>query len=175
MPLHPSAQALLAQMAAAGRPPAAELSVAEVRQGYRLSAALAGAPPPVHGVQDLRVPVSGDQIKARLYVPGAAAPQPGLVYYHGGGWVIGDIETHDVTCRHLANLTGCSVVSVDYRLAPEHKFPTAAEDAYAAFSWVVANAARLGLDPARVAVGGDSAGGNLAAVVALMVCGRGDH
>ncbi len=105
--------------------------------------------------------------------PGGPGPHPALVYYHGGGWVIGDLYTHDGLCRSLTNAARCLVVSVDYRRAPESKYPVAAEDSYAALCWVVANAARLGLDPRRVAVGGDSAGGNLATVAALMARARG--
>jgi acetyl esterase len=96
-----------------------------------------------------------------------------LVYFHGGGWVIGSLDTHDNSCRTLANSTGAIVVSIDYRLAPEHKFPAPLEDCYAAASWVVANAASLGGDAERVAIGGDSAGGNLTAAVALMARDKG--
>jgi len=121
-------------------------------------------------VEALELPGPARPIGARLYTPprqGAPAsgqdPSPLLVYFHGGGWVIGDLDTHDDPCRFLAANAGVKVLSVDYRLAPEHPFPAAAEDALAAYDWAVANAGRLGADPSRVAVGGDSAGGNLAA------------
>jgi acetyl esterase len=103
----------------------------------------------------------------RAYSPGGPGPHPALVYYHGGGWVIGDLHTHDGLCRSLTNAARCAVLSVDYRLAPESKYPVAVEDSYAALLWIAANADRLGIDRRRIAVGGDSAGGNLATVVAL--------
>jgi acetyl esterase len=118
------------------------------------------------------VPVAGGEITVRVYTPVGAAPHPGLVFYHGGGWVIGDLDTHDGICRSLANAADCAVASVDYRMGPEHRYPVAAEDAYAAYRWVRDGASRLGIDSARVAVGGDSAGGNLAAVVSLMARDR---
>jgi acetyl esterase len=111
------------------------------------------------------------QIPLRLYRPAGvsdATPLPVYVYFHGGGWVIGDLESHDVLCRQLTAESGACVIAVDYRLAPEHKFPAAADDAWAATRWIVGHAAELGVDAGRLAVGGDSAGGNLAAVVALM-------
>jgi acetyl esterase len=126
----------------------------------------------VPAVADHRVPVEGGEITVRLYAPAGVGPHPVLVYYHGGGWVIGDLYTHDGLCRSIVNAAGCAVASVDYRLAPEFKFPVAVEDSYAALRWVAANGPRLGLDSARLAVGGDSAGGNLAAVMALLARDR---
>jgi len=126
----------------------------------------------VPAVADHRVPVTGGEITVRVYKPAGMGPQPVLVFYHGGGWVIGDLYTHDGICRSIVNAAGCAVASVDYRLAPEFKYPVPVEDSYAGLLWVVANATRLGLDSARIAVGGDSAGGNLAAVMALLARDR---
>ncbi len=134
-------------------------------------ATMARPPIPMARVESLQVPGQGGPIPARLYVPGglpAEQPTPLLVYYHGGGWVIGDLDTHDGVCRFLAAAAGTAVLSLEYRLAPEHPFPAAVEDAWAGFAWAEANAAQLNVDPARIAVGGDSAGGNMAAVVSLL-------
>jgi acetyl esterase len=128
-------------------------------------------------VRDLAAPGPAGPIPLRLYRPqGSTAQQalPVLVYYHGGGWVIGDLDTHDTVCRQLANGAGCAVVAVDYRMGPEHRFPAAVDDCIAATRWVRAQAASLGLDGTRLAVGGDSAGGNLAAVVAIAARDAGD-
>jgi len=149
------------------------MSVEEARASARVEAETTdGQPPlPMARIEALQVPGHAGPIPARLYVPGnlpAATAAPLLVYFHGGGWVIGDLDTHDGVCRFLAAAAGTAVLSVDYRLAPEHPFPAAVEDAWASFAWAVANAAGLGIDPARIAVGGDSAGGNLAAVVSLL-------
>jgi acetyl esterase len=119
-------------------------------------------------VKDIDIPGPAGPIPARVYSPDIPTPAPVLVYYHGGGWVLGDLEGGDPVCRSLANQAQCMVVSVDYRLAPEAKFPAAVEDCYAAAAWVSTNAAELGVDPGRIAVGGDSAGGNLAAVISQM-------
>lgn len=124
--------------------------------------------PPVATEADHRVAVAGGEITVRAYVPRADGPLPCYVYFHGGGFWLGTLEQSDHLCRAVAADAGCAVMSVDYRLAPEHKFPTAVEDAYASLLWVVDHAAELGIDPSRLAVGGGSAGGNLAAVVALM-------
>ena len=125
-------------------------------------------PPPGVTSEDHRVPVAEGEITVRAYTPpGAAAVLPALVYFHGGGWVLGGLDSHHGTCSRLSAAAGCRVFSVDYRMAPEHRFPTALEDCDAAFSWVLANADRLGVDPARVAAGGDSAGGNLTAALCI--------
>jgi acetyl esterase len=126
---------------------------------------------PMARVEALEIPGPAGTIDARLYVPfasAAATSPPLLVYYHGGGWVIGDLETHDSPCRFLAHHAGAQVLAVDYRLAPEHPFPAGAEDAIAAYAWVSENAARFGTEPGKIAVGGDSAGANLAAVTCLL-------
>lgn len=128
----------------------------------------------IYRAEDRRIAVeNGSEIPVRIYAPQASTQLGVLVYFHGGGWVLGGLDSHDGICRDLANGAGCLLVSVDYRLAPEHKFPAAPEDCYAATKWVAENAASIGGDPARIAVGGDSAGGNLAAVVALMARDRG--
>ena len=150
---------------------------AEARAERRQEAqTVAHRPPiPMARVEQLEVSGLAGAIGARLYVPPPPAqePPPLLVYYHGGGWVIGDLETHDDPCRFLASNSGAAVLAVDYRLAPEHPFPAAVEDAEAAYVWASANAERLGADPNRVAVGGDSAGANLAAATCLLARDRG--
>src|SRR5712671_335505 len=130
-------------------------------------------PEEIYRAENRHIPGVAGDIPVRIYTPEGNAPMGVLVYYHGGGWVLGDLESHDRVCRALANRGGCVTVSVDYRLAPEHVFPAAAEDCYAATKWVAENAASLGADGARLAVGGDSAGGNLAAVVSMMARDRG--
>jgi acetyl esterase len=133
-----------------------------------LTTAMAGPPIALQNVEDRTIPGPGGAIAVRIYTPEGQAPFPGLVFFHGGGWVVGDLDTHDSPCRQLAKKAGCVVVSVAYRLAPEHKFPAAVDDGYAATQWVATHATQLGIDLQRIAVGGDSAGGNLAAVIAQM-------
>ena len=173
MPLDPQAQRVADAMAALNLKPVESSTPGEARESIRARTAALGPVPDVAAVADHRVRVAGGEITVRAYSPGGPGPHPALVYYHGGGWVIGDLYTHDGLCRSLTNAARCAVLSVDYRLAPESKYPVAAEDSYAALLWTVNNAARLGIDPRRVAVGGDSAGGNLATVVGLMARERG--
>jgi acetyl esterase len=173
MPLDPQAKALLDQLAALGIQPLSSMSVPDARRAMELMASMRPEPPPIQSASDRRIPGPAGEIPVRVYTPSGTAPFPLLVYFHGGGWVLGSIDTHDGVCRELANAAGCVVVSVDYRLAPEHKFPAAVEDCYAATQWASAHAGELGADLRRLAVGGDSAGGNLAAAVSQMARDRG--
>ena len=173
MPLDPQAQRVIDAIAALNLKPVEESTPAEARESIRTRTAALGPFPDVAAVADHRVPVAGGEITVRAYSPGGRGPHPALVYYHGGGWVIGDLYTHDGLCRSLTNAARCAVLSVDYRLAPESKYPVPVEDSYAALLWIVANADRLGIDRRRIAVGGDSAGGNLATVMALLSRDRG--
>jgi acetyl esterase len=149
-------------------PPLSSLTPQEARAVIAEMVALGGESGPVGEVRDHVVPVDGGSIALRTYVPAGAGLHPIVVFFHGGGWVIGDLDSHDPMCRHLCAGADCLVASVDYRLAPEHGFPTAPRDSLVALRWVVAHAEQLGGDPTRVAVCGDSAGGNLSAVVSLM-------
>ncbi|MGF1453873.1 MAG: alpha/beta hydrolase [Alphaproteobacteria bacterium] len=168
MPLNPQVEAILAQLAENPTPPITELAPPDARALYKaMSAATDTRDIPIGKVINGTFPGPDGDVPYRLYSPVAAVSvMPGLVYYHGGGWVIGDLDTHDSLCRDLANASGCRVFAVDYRLAPEHPFPAAVDDAMAALQFVNDNAPDLGIDPNALAVGGDSAGGNLAAVVA---------
>jgi acetyl esterase len=171
MPLDPQAQQVLEQIAALGLPPNHLVSPSQARINMKSRPRIAG--PEVARVEDRLIPGPGVDIPVRIYTPPGAGPFPILVWFHGGGWVVGDLETADPTARHLTVGAKCVVISVDYRLAPETKFPGAADDCYAATVWAAQQATRLNGDPSKIAVGGDSAGGNLAAAVALMARDRG--
>ncbi|MCX7169545.1 MAG: alpha/beta hydrolase fold domain-containing protein, partial [Proteobacteria bacterium] len=160
--LDPQTKNLLGLIEASGLPPFHLLSPAEARVAYnKRKQATQPAPAAVAEVSDINMPAQGGALRLRLYRPTSApaTPEPALVYYHGGGWTIGDLESHDVLCRDLALQSGCVVIAVDYRLAPEHRFPAAVEDALAAYRWIRGEAAVLGIDAGRLAIGGDSAGG----------------
>src|SRR5438105_28807 len=157
MPLDPQAQALIASVA--GGKPVEQMTPQEMRDALEERVRLTGGPPePVDQVVPGVVPGPAGPIVVRIYTPkGGQAALPGLVYLHGGGWARGSLQTHDIVCRSLANGAGCVVVSVDYRMAPEHRFPAAFEDSLAATRWVAEHAAELGIDPRRLAVGGGRA------------------
>ncbi len=172
MPLDPDAQRVLALMQASGRPPVEQLPPEEARRNFSAGRAVM-QPKPEHvgGLYDTTAPGPDGPVPVRVYR--GIGTDPGetlaaMVYCHGGGWVLGDLDSHDGVCRHLANRAGICVISVDYRLAPEHRFPAALDDAAAVLRWAEAEAADLRIDPARLALGGDSAGGNLAASLAIM-------
>ncbi len=171
--LDPDVATILAEIAAAGAPPTHQLSPAEARAGLQeMVDQRGGERVAVAAVTERTVPGPAGAIPIRIYKPRVAEDLPILLFCHGGGWVLGDLETHDRLCRLLAIGADCLVVAVDYRLAPEDPFPAAPEDCYAALAWVAAHGASLGGDPTRIAIGGESAGGNLSAVVALMARDR---
>ena len=178
MLLDPQARALIDLVAARGIPPTHLMTPEEARRLFRERRFFTQpAPPEVTLTRDLVAPGPHGDIPLRLIRPAGAAADvrlPVLVYCHGGGWTIGDVDTHDTLCRELANGAGCAVVSVDYRLGPEHRFPAAVDDVLAATRWVAAQADALALDATRLAIGGDSAGGNLAAVTAIAARDAGD-
>ena len=175
--LDPDAQRVLEMNQAVPRLPPDQVTPAEARAGFRASRTrMSPDPQPVAHVEDRTIPGPGGTIPVRYYRGSgtdAATRLPVYLYFHGGGWSVGDLDTHDVTCRQIANDARCAVVAVDYRLAPEHPFPAAADDAEAALTWLAAAAAELGVDPGRIAIGGDSSGGNLAAVTAIAARERG--
>jgi len=179
MPLDPYTQSLLDQAAAQSLPEDPQVLLAALRASTnpqvikQARQALGSETVPVARVEDLTLPGPVGDIPARLYTPEGMGPFPVLVFFHGGGWVAGNLETHDPMCRYLCREAGCLVLSVDYRLAPEHKFPAGLQDCYAATCWVAAHAAEFHGDSTRLAVGGDSGGGNFAVVVAQMVRDQG--
>ena len=166
MPLDPQARTFLDQIAALGNPPPAQMSPVQARTQMTAMAGLASQPAARVASEDRGVSGPAGDIAVRIYRPPSPTPLPIVVFFHGGGFVIGSVETHDATCQQLAAGVPAVVVSVEYRLAPEDRFPAAVEDCDAVTRWVADHAAELGSDPARLAVAGDSAGGNLAAVVA---------
>ena len=167
--LTPVMRDVLSRMARANRPPFHTITPAEAKAAYEAGAGvLEISKPALQRVEALNIPArDGQVLPARLYAPSMES-LPVLMYFHGGGFTIGSVATHDVLCRQLSHLSGCAVVSVDYRLAPEHKFPVAANDAWDALQWLSSNAVNFGLDATRLAVGGDSAGGTLAAMCAIL-------
>jgi acetyl esterase len=174
MPLHPEVKALLAQMSPdpdLEMPP--DLTPAQIRAGFNNNRMLPASLEPVGRAYHEQIPVDGGMITLRVYEPAGVGPFPVVLWMHGGGWVVGSLEENDHVCRRICKEAAAVVVSVDYRLAPEATFPTAAEDTYAALCWVAANGERLNADTTRIAVGGESAGGNLATVAALISRDRG--
>jgi acetyl esterase len=171
MALDPDMKTLLDQMAAAKLQSFHQMTPTAAREQMKRRVS-AGDPMPISRVEDRTIPGPNGEIPIRIYTPDGTGPFGALVYFHGGGWVVGNIEMTDQPCRMITKAAGCVTVSVDYRLAPEHKFPAGPEDCYAATKWVADNATALGCDPSRIAVGGTSAGANLAAAVALMARDR---
>ena len=175
MTLDPEIAGYLAETVALGSPPPWQAGHIESRRLTEERAPLlAGPPEAVTSVEDRVLETPEGSVAVRVYRPSATPePLPALLWYHGGGWVVGSLDTHDVPCRALANRAGCVVIAVDYRMAPEHRYPAAVADSWTALLWVFEHAAEIGVDPARLAVGGDSAGGNLAAVMTLRAAERG--
>ncbi|PYC78839.1 alpha/beta hydrolase [Streptomyces tateyamensis] len=174
MPHHPQLRTAYEQRAAAGTPPLYTLTLEQARAADLADLRAAGGnPEPVARVEEFSIPGPGGPLPLRLYRPSPHRELPVLLYLFGGGWTLGCLDTADAICRTLANAAGCAVAAVGYRLAPEHRFPAALLDCHAALSWLAAEAPALGLDPRRLAVGGDSAGGNLAAALTLLCRERG--
>jgi acetyl esterase len=170
--LHPQVEALRERRLAAGIRPVHELSVADARAAERAGPS-ANTPEAMVEVRDFVLAGPAAPIAARMYMPDVPSPMPVLVYFFGGGWVLGSLDTAEPVCRRLANVAACAVVSIGYRRAPENRFPAAVEDCYAATCWVAEHGDRHGLDATRLAVGGASSGGNLAAAVAMLARDRG--
>jgi acetyl esterase len=167
--LTPMMRGVLDRIVRAGHPPLFALPPDQAKAAYEAGAGVLDIPPiPLARVEDLRIPArDGAELPARLFAPASDQALPVLLFFHGGGFTVGSVASHEPLCRHLAHLTPCAVLSVDYRLAPQAKFPTAVHDAWDSLAWLRGQAGALGLDGARIAVGGDSAGGTLAAVTAI--------
>lgn len=168
MPLHPQAHRFLEAHRSLGLKPIEQGTPDEFRKALRSAVTSDGTAEEMKATEDRQIIGPAGSIPVRIYWPLSRKPKGALVYYHGGGWVGGDLDTHDPLCRAIADMASCLVIAVDYRLAPEHKYPAAVDDARAAFQWVCDYGPELGIPPGSVAIGGDSAGGNLAAVVSLM-------
>lgn len=173
MPLHPQAARFLKTWHSLGQPPMETQPVDLVRKSLFASSGLLPGCPELARVEDLRIPGPGGELRVRIYTPFGTGPFGVCLYFHGGGWVLNSVDTHDDLVRRLTAAAGCVFVSVDYRLAPEHQYPAAVEDGYAALQWVAEHAAEFHADSARLAVAGDSAGANVAAVACLMTRDRG--
>lgn len=174
MPLDTQAQAYIERLASQNIPSKYELGHEKLRQQVKAgSFGMSGEPPAITKVENLSIAGPNGQVPVRVYTPEGTGPFPALLYCHGGGWVNCDLDTHEVICRTLANGADCVVVSVDYRQSPEYKFPIGLEDCYAALVWLSTNAVEFNVDPTRLAVGGDSSGGNFAAALALLARDRG--
>jgi acetyl esterase len=174
MPLDAESAKLLAERRKIGVAPVSGQSVAEVRASRRAwREKTSGPAAPVHATQDVEVPTAAGAVPVRAYRPDERGGLPVIVFFHGGGWVLGDLGHSDLLCRWLCRESGCLVVNVDYRLAPEHPYPAAIDDAYAVLTWLFRGAAGLGVDPRQLAVAGASAGGNIAAAVAMIARDRG--
>ncbi len=173
MPVDPQLQVLLNQLANPSAPPISSLTVEEMRQNRDQMSIVNPNPPPLHSIVDHTLPGPLGEIPVRIYTPTGEGPFPVLLFFHGGGFVVGSIEASDSICRMITSATPCITVSVGYHLAPEYPYPAGPEDCYAATKWVAEHATEFHGDPARIAVGGDSAGGNLATVVALISKERG--
>jgi acetyl esterase len=172
MPLDPDARAVIERMVT--ELPPDPLPPEEMRAMFAAAWPVPSSVEPVGRIYERTIPGPGGDLRVRVYEPASGAgPFPGLVWFHGGGWVIGSLDENEATCRALCRQAGCVVMSVDYRLAPEYRFPAAAEDAYAAVHWIAGHGAEIGVDGSRLAVAGESSGGNLAAVTALMARDRG--
>jgi acetyl esterase len=175
VPLNAQAARVLERLAATGAAPVVESTIGEARRNAWVWSEFMGDAEPVADVRHRFIPGPTAELPVAVYTPRGGAPRGAIVYFHGGGWVLGNIDLADRPHRALANATGCVVVAVNYQKAPEHRFPTACDDALAAFDWAMAHADELGVDPATVGVGGDSAGGNLAASLALQARDRADR
>lgn len=172
MPVDPQILDLLERLRAADPRPRSSLTIAETREKYVRNRWMSGEPKQLPRIEDTTVPGPAGEVPVRIYASATDKSLPSLVYFHGGRFISGSLETHDPVCRDLAARSDCMIIAVDYRRAPESQFPAALDDAYAVTEWVAASGAHLGVDPSRVGVGGDSAGGNLAAGVALLARDR---